>query len=667
MKVGCFKKESNFHPCFVKSSCIRGSILYRKKQMHAVMAGDGPEEDGMDVFNIISLLGGLAMFLYGMRLMGDNLKEGSSGTLKKVMGKITDNPIKAFLLGMIVTAIIQSSTATIVITSGLVAAEIITLHQSLGIIIGANVGTTITGQIIRLLDVDAGSASVLKIFQPSTLAPVALIVGMVLIMGFKFSKANSIGNILIGFGILFSGLLNMTAAVSVLSEGGYLDSIFEKMGDHMWMGYLVGAGVAFVLQSSSATIGILQAFALASGIPFKTTYVVLVGVYLGDCVTTAIVCYIGAKTNAKRVGIVNIIYNLAKTILVLGVVSILHAVGLLDGLWDMPMTPGTIANANSVFNLACAVLLLPVVGLFEKLSIQIVKDKDKTISRFDDKIQALNPVFLDTPAIALNSCYDVLLTNLNLAVNSIKKGVRNLWDYNKKEIEEIMRDEDEIDLLTDRVCTYLGQLAATIHEPYQIAILNQYNRLSTEFERLGDHATNLAETSTEIVEQEIVLSEQAIEELKVAVQLMEQILEYTVLAFERRDVKAAKHIEPLESVMDDLVNTLHDNHLKRLREGRCAVASGAAFVEILSNMERISDICSNVGIAVVARVNPDVASLAHNYVTTLHQGKDNQFGSEYEVAHNQYFTILEETEKAFENKEEIEGQLQFTENNTADA
>ena len=432
------------------------------------------------------------------------------------------------------------------------------------------------------------------------------------------------------------------------------------MGDHMWMGYLVGAGVAFVLQSSSATIGILQAFALVSGIPFKTTYVVLVGVYLGDCVTTAIVIYIGAQTNAKRVGIINIIYNLAKTILVLAVVTILHLTGVLDGLWNMAMTPGTIANANSIFNIACALLLLPVVGVFEKIGIKLVPDRQKSISRFEDKIQALNPVFLETPALALNSCYDVLMTNLNLAVASVKKAAKNLWDYNKKEIEEIMVDEDEIDLLTDKVCTYLGQAAANIHESNQIAILNQYNRLSTEFERLGDHAVNLAETSTQIVEEEIALSEQAIAELKVAEQLMHQILEYTVAAFEKRDVEAAKHIEPLEEVMDDLVNTLHDNHLTRLREGKCAVASGAVFVEILSNLERVSDICSNIGIAVVARVNPEIASLAHTYVTSLHQGKNADFGNEYEMAHEQYFDILEETERQFgEVEPEIEGQMQF--------
>ena len=272
----------------------------------------------MSIFNIISLFGGLAMFLYGMRLMGNSLKEGSSGTLKMAMEKVTNNPIKAFFLGLLITAVIQSSTATIVITSGLAAAGVITLHQSLGIIVGANVGTTVTGQIIRLLDVDGSGTSVLRFFQPSTLAPLALIAGIILIMGFsKPKKSNNIGNICIGFGILFSGLLNMTSAVSVLSENGMLDSIFASIGDSVWLGYLVGAGVSFVLQSSSATIGILQAFSMASVIPFRTVYIMLIGIYLGDCLTTAIVCSIGAKANQKRVGTINVLFNLGKMLLVL--------------------------------------------------------------------------------------------------------------------------------------------------------------------------------------------------------------------------------------------------------------------------------------------------------------------------------------------------------------
>ena len=244
----------------------------------------------MSIFDILTLFGGLAMFLYGMRLMGDGLKESSSGTLKKAMESVTNNPVKAFLLGLAVTAIIQSSTATIVITSGLVAAGIITLRQSLGIIIGANVGTTVTGQIIRLLDVDASSGSILQFFKPSTLAPIALIIGIVLIMAGRFKNAKVIGNIAIGFGILFSGLLNMTNAVDALGETGIFESLFSQLGSNPLLGYLTGATVAFILQSSSATIGILQAFSASGQLVFNEVYAVIVGVYLGDCVTTAIVC-----------------------------------------------------------------------------------------------------------------------------------------------------------------------------------------------------------------------------------------------------------------------------------------------------------------------------------------------------------------------------------------
>ena len=245
----------------------------------------------MDFFDILSLLGGLAMFLYGMRLMGDSLKENSSGALKNVMEKVTDNALKAFILGIAVTALIQSSTATIVITSGLVGAGILTVRQSMGIIVGANVGTTVTGQIIRLLDLNApGQNSVLRFFQPSTLAPVALIVGILLIMTGIFRNSKSIGNIAVGFGILFSGLLNMTSAVNALQRSGIVEQLFSGLGDNPFLGYLTGAGVAFILQSSSAAVGILQAFSASGLLTFKAIYPVIVGIYLGDCVTTAFFC-----------------------------------------------------------------------------------------------------------------------------------------------------------------------------------------------------------------------------------------------------------------------------------------------------------------------------------------------------------------------------------------
>ncbi|MBR3403630.1 MAG: Na/Pi cotransporter family protein [Parasporobacterium sp.] len=595
----------------------------------------------MSIFDVISLFGGLAMFLYGMRLMGNGLKEGSSGTLKMAMEKVTNNPVKAFFLGLLITAVIQSSTATIVITSGLVAAGVISLHQSLGIIVGANVGTTVTGQIIRLLDVDSSGTSFLRIFQPSTLAPLALIAGIVLIMGFSKSKrSNNIGNIFIGFGILFSGLLNMTSAVSVLSENGMLDSIFSSIGDRMWLGFLAGASVSFILQSSSASVGILQAFSMASVIPFKTVYIMLVGIYLGDCLTTAIVCYIGAKANQKRVGLINVLFNLGKMLLVLVVVNILHITGVLGGLWDNAMTPGSIANANTVFNLACAVILLPFMGAFEKLGKKIIRDDKSRKSLYEEKLQALNPVFFATPAIAFNSCYEVLKTMLQLSTRSINVAVANLRNFSRAEFNELLDREDDIDMLTDNVGNYLVELSPNIVEENHIRILNQYNRLVNEFERLGDHGVNIAEVAAQLHESRMSFSEMALQEIETAKDLLDTILDYTWRAFEKRDPEAAWHIEPLEDVMDDVINTLHDNHLARLRAGECTINAGTAFLDVLTNMERISDICSNIGISVVARVKPEVASLAHTYVTSLHEGNDNHFREEYNRVHEQYFDRL---------------------------
>ncbi|MBP5193888.1 MAG: Na/Pi cotransporter family protein, partial [Clostridia bacterium] len=372
----------------------------------------------MTVFDIISLFGGLAMFLYGMRLLGNSLKEGSSGALKVALEKFTSNQVKAFLLGLLVTVVIQSSTATIVITAGLVAAGIIAFDKSLGIIVGANVGTTITGQIIRLLDVQSDFWA-FKIFEPSTLAPLALVVGIILIMSFKFKRSNVIGNILIGFGILFMGLITMRNSVEVLNESGVLTDLLTGLGDQPVLSYLSGAAVSFILQSSSATVGILQALAKTEGILFNSLYVMLTGIYLGDCVTTAIVCWIGAKSEARKVGLFNIIYNLSKTALVLIIVNILHLTGVLDGLWDMVMTSGTIANTNSVFNLGCAIILLPLVGVFGKLSKMIITDKSSTENEYTAVLDGLNPVFYSTPALALRSCYDVLRTSLDIACKNI--------------------------------------------------------------------------------------------------------------------------------------------------------------------------------------------------------------------------------------------------------
>ena len=596
----------------------------------------------MSIFDILSLFGGLALFLYGMRLMGDGLKESSSGTLKTAMESVTNNPIKAFLLGLIITAIIQSSTATIVITSGLVAAGIVSLRQSLGVIVGANVGTTVTGQIIRLLDVESQASGILQFFRPSTLAPLALIIGIVIIMGLDFRNSRSIGNIAMGFGILFTGLMNMTGAVNTLSSGGFFNTMLDQLGSNPVLGYLAGAGTAFVLQSSSATIGILQAFSASGQLAFNEVYAVIVGVYLGDCVTTAIVCSIGAQPDAKRVGMINILYNLGKSVMVLLGVFIFKQIGLLDGIWNDTVNPGYIANTNSLFNLVCAVLLFPFLSVFESLSYKIITDKREEMDRSDELIEALNPAFIATPALALKSCYDVLKTMCDTAEDNISASFKLVRKYEPELFTQISKDEDKLDHLTDALTNYLAQLSGHLKDPAHVAIMNHYYKVVSEFERLGDYAMNIAETAQDNRDQEISFSDEAQRELDIIEDLIMHILERTDRAFRYRDVHAAEDIEPLEEVIDALTAEMMQRHMDRVFEGKCTVYAGKNYSDILMYIERISDTCSNIGLATITRVHPELAGHTHDYTQALHSREDERFNKLYDQAYAEYFRKLNE-------------------------
>lgn len=598
----------------------------------------------MNIFNVITLFGGLAMFLYGMRLMGNGLKASSSGALKKYMEKVTDTPVKAFFCGLVMTAVIQSSTATIVITSGLVGAGIISLRQSLGVIVGANVGTTVTGQIIRLLDLNSSGSWILQFFKPSTLAPLALIIGIIIIMGVKSKDSDKLGQIIIGFGILFSGLLNMTDAVSTLSDSGIVEQLFSSLGNNPFIAYAIGAGVAFVLQSSSATIGILQAFSTSGQLTFGAIYAVLVGIYLGDCVTTGIVCNIGAKPEAKRVGVVNILFNLSKSIAILIVTTIIHKMGLLDGIWNHAIYSGGIANTNTIFNLSCAIVLFPMLGIYEKLSYRLVKDEPVVEGKYDAMLDALNPVFISTPALAFGRCYEVLLVMEQMARNNINRAFDMIIKYDEKIIEQIEEDENYIDSMADRVSNYLIQISASITSRYHVEIMNYYYSAATEFERLGDHATNIAGIVTELYKNDSTFSKKALSELTVLRKLLDSILDYAGEAFKKQDLDAARQIEPLEEVVDDMVNALRANHMERLRVGECGIFNGTEFMNLLSEAERISDICSNIGVATVARATPEIEHQVHDYISMLHSGRDEDFNHHYQEAHDKYFELLQKEE-----------------------
>lgn len=594
----------------------------------------------MTIFNFISLFGGLALFLYGMQLMGDGLKKGSSGALKAAMEKVTNNPLVGFLLGLAVTAVIQSSTATIVLTSGLVGAGVLTLHQSIGIILGANVGTTITGQIIRLLDLNADGGAWLNLFKPSTLAPLASIAGILFIMAIKTPHSDTIGSITMGFGILFTGLLNMTAAVSPLGESPAFAQMFSGLADAPVLGFLAGTGVAFLIQSSSATIGILQALSMTGALTFGSVYAIIIGVNIGDCVTTAIVCSIGSKADAKRTGVVHIIFNLCASVIIITALTVLHHAGALDGLWGQTMTSGAIANVHTIFRLSTAVLLLPVCGQFEKLSRVLVKDDQQIGENVDHELSQLDEKFFASPALALSAASDAISAMARLARTGVMSALDVLHHFDRHTIDVIDRNEDHIDALADSVDNYLIKLSSHVPPGPGNDLLNYYIQCFSEFERIGDYAVNLTENAEELRSKGIEFSETAQQELQVLGEALREIMDYAYRSFTAVDAQTARRIEPVEEVVDDMVATLRTNHIRRLRDGQCTVYAGLVFLDILINAERIADQCSNLGVYTISQFDPSVMNSHHEYIHRLHQGNDPVFNREYQEKHEKYFGML---------------------------
>lgn len=598
----------------------------------------------MTIFNVISLFGGLALFLYGMRLMGNGLKESSSGALKTAMEKVTNNSTVGFFLGLIVTAIIQSSTATIVLTSGLVGAGVITLHQSIGVVLGANVGTTITGQIIRLLDLNGGGgASWVDIFKPSTLAPLAAIIGILMIMAVKTKHSGVIGQIAMGFGILFTGLMNMTAAVSPLSSSESFARMFVGLSDTPVLGFLAGTGVAFLIQSSSATIGILQALSTTGALTFSSVYAIIIGVNIGDCVTTAIVCSIGSKADAKRTGIVHILFNICGSILVIAAIMILRSTGVLDALWDKTLSSGGIANVHTVFRLFSAIMLLPVCGQFEKFSRMIVKDDEVRGTSVERELERLDEKFFTSPALALAGASDAIATMARLAREGVLNAMDVLDHYDRQMIDLINENEDSIDLLADRVDNYLIKLSPHVKMGYGNDLLNYYIQCFSEFERIGDYAVNLTENAQELRDKGNELSEAARHELRVMRGALDEILGHAYESFTALDMRSARRIEPVEEVVDDLVATLRANHIKRVRDGSCSTITGLSYLDILVNIERISDQCSNLGVYTLSQSDSTIMSNHHEYIHQLHQGKNEEFNRKYSQAHEKYFGELSQS------------------------
>ena len=594
-------------------------------------------------YKIVSMLGGLALFLYGMRIMGDGLKSSSGGALKTVLAKVTDKPVKGFLLGMLVTCMIQSSTATIVLTVGLVGAGFLTYRQSIGIILGANVGTAITAQIIRLMDINAGSGSLLYFFKSDNLAPMALIAGIILIMFIKKKSSGTVGTILMGFGILFVGLMNMSAAVSTMSES--LSGLLVSFEGNYVLGFLSGVLVTGIIQSSSAVVGILQSVASSVGVTFAAVFAVIIGVNIGDCITTFLVCRIGAKTEQIRACLIHIIYNvLAATLLFVGI-AILRSTGVLnDAFWTGTLRAGGVANVHGAFRLIPAVLLLPFSNLFATLAEKIAPEKAEVNedSEYEKALRELDPRLITNPRFALEESGQLISHMAEVAMHNYTACQQQIFSYEPARDNRIEQRENLLDRMADATNQYIVAISPNITlESDRRNQTFQYKAL-TCYERIGDHAVNINKATQDLRENGKMFSPTAVAELKVICGAVGEILERCMTAYRDNDLALARLVEPLEEVIDELIVKLRNAHTRRMIDGKCEVRSGIAFQNVLLNLERISDQCSDLAVYLLGRSDDSINGREHLYIEKIHHAKDSAYQNEFLASYEKYFDLLDE-------------------------
>lgn len=590
---------------------------------------------------IIQLLGGLAMFLYGIEVMGDGLKNSSGEALKRVLEKVTGNVLMGVLTGTLVTAVIQSSTATIVLTVALIGAGVLTLKQAVSIVMGANIGTTITAQIIRLSSIEAGDNWLLMLCDTDTLAPVALIIGIILLMFIKKKSTKPVGDICIGFGILFIGLNLMTGAVKPLSETEGFRNILMTLNNPI-MGIGAGLVLTVIVQSSSAMVGMLQALSASGVMTFSMIYPIIMGINLGTCVTTAMVCSIGTSKDAKRTGIVHIVFNTIGTILFMIVMSIMEANTVFGaGFWTMTADSGVIANFQTVFNLLTAIALLPFTGLLVKLSAALVRD-DKMEAVRHPELHTLDEKLYISPAVALFEATKAVAAMGSIAQQNFARGCSQLVNFDESKLPEIDLDEECLDQFADRSDRFLIGLSKVLENEADDLQLDMVMQTVPNFERIGDYATNLVELAQKLKEDNSSFSESAVKELNLIASAVNEILDITVKAFTSDDIALAKAIEPLEETIDDMVMILKDRHTKRLRNGVCTVSTGLVFMESLTYFERASDQCSSIAVMMLARSNKAILQNHYDYLREIHAGNDDAYTAEINRRREQYIKPLEQ-------------------------
>ena len=580
----------------------------------------------MDFFNVLMLLGGVALFLFGMSVMSAGLEKTAGGRLEIILKNVTSNRFKAFSLGVGITSIIQSSSAVTVMLVGLVNSGIMQLQQTVGVIMGTNIGTTVTAWIISLTGL-TGESFLIKILKPDNFSQIFAVVGIAYIMFSKTTKRRSVGEVLLGFAVLMAGMAVMRDSVSVLEGNEAFRNLMLTFSNPL-LGVLFGAIITAILQSSSASVGILQAFSLTAGISFATAIPIILGMKIGTCIT-ALLSSIGTNKNARRVAVVHIYFN------VIGAIIFTAALYVAQALFDMVflvnyVTPVSIAIMHTLLSVATTIILFPFAKQLEKLSKITVRGKPGE----ETKYEILDERLLATPTFAIVQCHNAVIEMCRIAREAVLNALDMVSKYNEKTADSVREKEDILDKYEDHLNTFLIKLSAGNLSGGDNWKVSELLHIIGDLERMGDHALNILQSAEELRNKDIAFSGSAVSDLEVAHSALSEIINMTIDAFERSDDVLARQVEPLEQVIDVLVGDMRSRHITRLQRGECSIIPGFVLTDLLINYERVSDHCSNMAISIIQTGLQTMER--HSYLNEFRTPENAEFASAYNTYSSKY-------------------------------
>ncbi len=578
----------------------------------------------MDLFDILTLIGGLSLFLFGMDQMGSALERRAGEGLKTMLGRLTSGKAIGFLTGLVVTAVIQSSSATTVMVVGFVNSGLMSLRQAINVIMGANVGTTVTAWIFSLTGIESGNLFV-RLLKPTSFTPVLALIGVICMMSGKSGKRKDTGMILLGFAVLMFGMDTMSGAVAGLRDVPAFREILLLFTNPI-LGVVVGAVLTAIIQSSSASVGILQALASTGQVTYGAAIPIIMGQNIGTCVT-AMLSSVGTNRNARRTAVVHLTFNILGTALLLVIFQTVKALVEIP-LLNSGIDQLGIAAVHSLFNVSCTVLLLPATALLEKLACRLIPDpKD------EEKLEELDERLMATPALAVQRCRDVTAIMADMAAGALRDALAELVDHDGARSQRIMTAESNVDHYEDILGTYLVKLSAMPLSEQDTVEAAELLHMIGDLERISDHAVNLLEAGEELREKKIVFTPPAQAELRQLTAAVDEVVALAVQAFVHKDLTAAALVEPLEQVVDDLKEKLRGSHILRLQRGECSIEAGFVWSDLLTDLERVADHCSNIA-GCVLEMRYERLDL-HGYLDTVRTGNAD-YAANYELFARKY-------------------------------